>query len=401
MVNPLLVLAAEVDGDWVWNLLAILSIPALVALNGFFVAAEFSLVAVRKTRVEELVSHGVAGAASVATAIKNLDRTIATTQLGITLTSLGLGWVAEGALATAFSAVFGGLPPPWNAVALHSVSATIAFLLITFMHVVFGELIPKTLSLQSPDRVALWLARPLNVFARLARPLTLFMYGTGNWLVRLIGYRPPSGEGLVHSVEELELLIEDTQEAGMLEPEQVEIVQNVFRLSDKTVREVMVPRDKMATLELHMPPEKILEKVRAGAHTRMPVYDGDPNNILGIVNTKDLFYLFSLKGVVVLDDAIYQPVYLKPDERVDTALTLFRKAKRHMALVRDDDGKIHGLLTLEDILEEIIGDIEDEHDRPMPKISVRRAVKVTQRKPPAPPERTLPSPEAAKKVGGS
>ena len=206
----------------------------------------------------------------------------------------------------------------------------------------------------------------------------------------MLDYRAPSGEGLVHSVEELTLLIEDTEEAGILHPEQANLVQAVFRLSDKTVRDCMVPREKMATLELSMDPEKVLERVRAGAHTRMPVYEGEINKIVGIVNTKDLFFLFSLRGVVVLEDAMYPPLFLKPDESVANTLRLFKKAKRPMALVRDDEDNILGLITLEDILEEIIGDIEDEHDRPTPKVVPRRSVKVTQarlpeRKPAAPP----------------
>jgi putative hemolysin len=363
------------DTSWVWNLLGILSIPALVALNGFFVAAEFSLVAVRKTRVEELQSRGVAGADSVAAAVHNLDRTIAATQLGITLASIGLGWVSERALANVFMTAFG-----WTTATSHSIAVTLAFLLVTFMHVVFGELMPKTMALQTPDRVALWVAKPLNIFARFALPFVFVMNGTGNFLVRLLGYRPPSGEGLVHSVEELELLIEDTQEAGMLEPEQVEIMQNVFRLYDKTVRDCMVPREQMATLELHMEPEKVLEAVRQGAHTRMPVYDGHLDNIVGIVNTKDLFHLFSLRGLVNLEDARHDPIFLKPDETVATALRLFQKSKRPMALVRDDDGRIHGLITLEDVLEQIIGEIEDEHDRLTPKSGIRRRVRVAQTK---------------------
>jgi len=145
-------------------------------------------------------------------------------------------------------------------------------------------------------------------------------------------------------------------------------VQNVFRLSTKRVADCMVPREKVAALELHMAPEKVLDAVRSGAHTRMPVYADDLDKIVGIVNTKDLFFLFSLRGVVVLEDALYPPLFLKPDEEVAAALRLFRKAKRPMALVRDESGKILGVITLEDILEETIGDIEDEHDRPTRKV---------------------------------
>lgn len=367
------VLLAAEDATWLWDLLGLLSVPALVGLNAFFVAAEFSLVAVRRTRVEEMLAQGVKGAKAVANAVERMDRTIAATQLGITLASLGLGWVSERFVADALVSLFSGLPAPIDVIARHSVAFTVAFLLVTFMHVVFGELIPKTLSLQTPDRLALWLAGPLNVFARLTRPLILVMNSTGKAIVRLVGYKAPAAESLVHSVDELLLLIEDTEEAGVLDPEQADLAQNVFLLSKKRIRDCLVPRAKMATLELNTPPEKVLEAVRSGAHTRMPVYDGDIDKVVGIVNTKDLFYLFSLRGVVILEDALYPPLYLKPEESLGNALRLFRKARRPMALVRDDQGKILGLITLEDILEEIIGDIEDEHDYPVPKLVLRRA----------------------------
>ena len=365
-------LLAASEVHWSLQVLGLLSVPALVALNGLFVAAEFALVAVRRTRVEELVQRGVKGAKAVEGAIAHLDRSIAATQLGITLASIALGWVGEPALARLLEPLFHFLPGGWRFVTTHTVATAIAFLLITFMHVVFGELIPKTLALQIPDRTALWVARPVLWFARLTRPLILLMNGTGNALLRLAGYEPAGGEGMVHSVEELALLIEDTEEAGVLDADQAEFVQNVFRLSGKRVRDCLVPRDKMAALELSTPPDKVLEVVRREAHTRMPVYEGTLDKVVGIVNTKDLFYLFSLRGVVVLEDALYPPLFLKPDESVGNALRLFRKSHRPMALVRDEEGKIHGLVTLEDVLEEIVGDIEDEHDRPTPKLKLRR-----------------------------
>jgi CBS domain containing-hemolysin-like protein len=365
--------AADLEGGhWLWEALGLLSIPALVALNAFFVAAEFALVAVRRTRIEALANQGVKGARAVEAAKAGLARYIAATQLGITLASLGLGWVAEPAAAILLLPLFRELPVPWNVIGPHSVAFTLAFLLITFLHVVFGELIPKTVALQAADRIALWVAKPLMVFVRLARPLTGLMNVTGNAIIRLFGYEVTTGEGMVHSVEELALLIEDTEEAGLLDPDAADYVQNVFRLSDKPVRDCMVPRDKMAALELSSPPDKVLEAARCGAHTRMPVYEGALDNIVGIVNTKDLFYLFSQRGLVVLEDALYPALFLKPDEHMDNALRLFRKAHRPMALVRDDAGKILGLITLEDVLEEIVGDIEDEHDRPTPKLTLRR-----------------------------
>jgi CBS domain containing-hemolysin-like protein len=190
---------------------------------------------------------------------------------------------------------------------------------------------------------------------------------------------------MVHSVEELLLLIEDTEEAGLIDPEQADLVENVFELSSKRVRDCMVPREKMAALELNTPPEKVLEAVRTGAHTRMPVYEVDPNNVVGIVNTKDLFYLFSLQGVVILQDALYPPLFLKPDETIGNALRLFRRVHRPMALVRGDDGVILGLITLEDVIEEIVGDIEDEHDRPTPRLSRTALRRISPRPAPAEP----------------
>jgi CBS domain containing-hemolysin-like protein len=377
------------DPPLVVNALMLLTVPALIVLNGLFVAAEFALVAIRRTRIEQLVMERVKGAKSVESAIARLDRSIAATQLGITLASIGLGFVGEPALAGLLYPLFNFLPEGWRIISVHTLAVTLAFLLITFLHVVFGELIPKTVTLQMPERVALFLSRPLLVFARLTRPFTMLMYLTANAVLRPWGFKAASGETTAHSIEELKLLVEDTEEAGLIEEEQADFVQNVFMMTNKKVRDCMVPREKMACLEVNTPEEKVLEIVRQGAHTRLPVYDGDLNNVVGIVNTKDLFYLFSLKGVVILQDALYPALYLPDDEPVINALRLFKKSHRHMALVRDDRDAIVGLLTLEDVLEEIVGDIEDEHDRPMPRLppALRRVPPRLAPKPPKPTEK--------------
>jgi putative hemolysin len=361
------------DVHWAWTVLGLLSVPALVALNGFFVAAEFALVGVRKTRVEEMVRQGDPRAKAVQEAVTHLDRYIAATQLGITLASIALGWVGEPALSRLIEPLLAAvLPDSWVAPMAHTVAVAIAFTLITFMHVVFGELIPKTLALQSPDRTSLWVAAPLVVFARLARPAIAAMNGAGNAILRRAGYEPAGAEGMLHSVEELGLLIEQTEEAGVLSHQQADFVRKVFTLSGKRVADCMVPRDRMAGLALGTPPDQILEIVRQGAHTRMPVYDGDPDKIVGVVNTKDLFYLFSLKGVVILEDALYPPLFLKPNDNVADALELFRRERRPLAVIRDAEGKVVGLITMEDVLEQIVGEMEDEHDRPTPKMRLRQ-----------------------------
>jgi CBS domain containing-hemolysin-like protein len=372
-----LAVASAESSHWALDVLFLLFVPALVLLNGLFVAAEFSLVAVRKTRMEELADKGTSGAKSVLQALARLDQAIAATQLGITLASIGLGAVSEPALVRLIQPSFYWVPEGYAWFTAHGVASVLAFVLITFLHVVFGELIPKSVSIQMPDTAAMWLASPLMWFALLTRPATLTINAVASVLLRLAGFKGLDGQPVVHSVEELILLIEDTEEAGILDEQQADLVENVFHLRNKRVGDCMVPRERMAALEISTPPDKVLEAVRDGAHTRMPVYEGNLDNIVGIVNTKDLFYLFSLQGVVVLQDALYVPTFLAPDESISTALQLFKKAHRHMVMVRDDDGRIHGLLTLEDIVEEIVGELEDEHDRPMPKVRRRRRLPPT------------------------
>lgn len=357
-------LSLAADVSWVWTILGLLSVPLLVLLNALFVAAEFALVAVRRTRVEEMVNQGTSGALAVREAIQHLDRSIAATQLGITLASIALGWIGEPALAHLVAPLFSSVSDAWQPVAIHSIASVLAFVLITFMHVVFGELIPKTVALQRPDVTSLWVARPLMMFTALTRPLVVSMNGFGNLILKWWGFTPASVGEMAHSVEELNLLIEHSRGQGVLDSTQAEVVLQAFRLSDKTVADCMVPRDEMSALELRTSPNEVLAAVRETAHTRLPVYDGKFDDVVGIVNTKDLFHLFSLKGVVILDDALYPPIFLRPEESIASALQLFRKVKRPMAVVRDESGKVLGLITLEDVIEEIIGDIEDEHDIP-------------------------------------
>ncbi len=347
-----------------WSVVGVLIVPLLVLTNAFFVAAEFALVGVRRSRVEELVLQKRRGAAAVQHAIDNLDDAIAATQLGITLASLALGWVGEPAVARLLDPLFSFLPEDESWLAAHTVATIVAFVLITFMHVILGELAPKAVALERPDNVSLWVARPLLWFSRLTCPFVALMNAMGNGVVRLAGFKPISGHEMVHSVEELGLIIEETRRAGVLPRDQAEYVRNVFRLPAKHVRDCLVPRERMAALELHMPGERILEEVREGAHTRMPVYDGTLDNIVGIVNTKDLFHLFSLRGMVVLDDAMYPPTFVDPERPISEVLRQFRRRRRPMAVVRDAAGHVLGLITLEDIVEEIVGEIEDEHDPP-------------------------------------
>jgi putative hemolysin len=352
--------------------LGLIAIPILIAINGFFVAVEFALVAVRKTRVEEMIDQGVRGARGVLAATSNLNRSIAASQLGITLASIALGAVGESVLASVLEPVLKFIPDYLEPVTRHSFAAIVAVGLITYLHVILGEQVPKMMAIQSTESIALTLARPLNLFARVTSPILRLMSGTGNILLRILGYKTGETIETVHSVEELRMLVEDTEEAGLLGSEQAVYVKNVFELTDKKVRDCMIPLAKMDAIEIHSKSEKVLATVRSCGHTRLPVYDGTIDNIAGILNTKFLFYFLTLGRAVILEDALYPATFIDPDESIAVAMRLFRRSKKPMAIVRDSEKKVLGMLTLEDILEEIVGDIEDEHDVGGPNLTKKK-----------------------------
>ncbi len=345
-----------------YDVLQLVLVFVLVAMNGFFVAAEFSLVTVRWTRVEELVQQGRFGAVPVRTAIEKLDDSIAATQLGITISTLSLGWLGEPALAHLLHPLFVAIPGGWSEPITHGAAVAVAFLLITFLHVVLGELAPKAVALERADMVALVVAAPLLVFGRVFRPFIRLMNGAGNWVVRQMRLPPLTPGSQVHSPDEIDMLIEEGREAGVIQADEAKYARAVFELSDKKVRDVMVPRERVVVIARNAKPDDILETARMSAHTRMPVYDGEPENVVGIVNTKDLFHIFSLMNLVILEDAMYPALYVDPDQTLARALNLFRRERRQMAVVRGAEGRFLGIVTLEDIIEEIVGEIEDEHD---------------------------------------
>ena len=349
------------DTSWV-DLLRILGVFLCAAFNGFFVAAEFSLVTVRWTQVEELVEQRRFGSQALRLLHENLSGALAGTQLGITMMSLMLGWLGEPALAHYLEPLFHRLPAPWNDVVAHTGAVVVAFMMISYLHIVLGELVPRALAIEHAEAVALWSAGPLLAFNKLFGPFIAIFRVSGERIIKWLKVPAPPAHQQVHSVDELSMLVEETEEAGVLPADQAGYLQRVFELADKTVRDVMVPGEKVATLSLGASEAEILEICRDGAHTRMPVWDGTLDNVVGIVNTKDLFSLFSLKGIVILMDAMYSAIFVSPDAPVARVLQTLRRAKRAMAVVRDAEGRFLGIITLEDILEEIVGEIEDEHD---------------------------------------
>ena len=347
------------------TLLGLLAISGLILTNAYFVATEFALVAVRRTQLEVWVQEGRHGAGAAAKAVDGLDDAIAATQLGITLSSIGLGFVGEPALADLIAPVLASIDLT-SAAAVHSIAIVLAFALITFLHVVVGELAPKAIALQHPGPVALFCSPPLLIFGRMFRPVLWLMNGAGNALVRLLGVRPAGHAASVHSPEELSMLVSQSREAGMIRPYAGRILRNVFRLPDTSVRDVMVPRERVLAIDRKTDPDRLLDLLREEGFTRLPVCDGDLDHVVGILHTKDLFHVYARERVVHLIDAIRPVTYIHPDLSIVDALRQFRRGRNHLAVVRGDDGRVLGVCTLEDVLEEIVGEIEDEHDAVTP-----------------------------------
>jgi CBS domain containing-hemolysin-like protein len=366
-----MLLAAEPEISGMSLAGGLISLPVLIALNALFVAAQFALVALRQTRVEEMTKQGVAGASAVAAATGELDRCVAATQLGTVLAGLLLGWLAEPSVAALLQPAFDALFDTVHYTAFRSLTAILTFLLITFLSVVFGELIPKTIGLQNSEGTALLLARPVLLFTGLTRPLIRLMDGAGNAILRLVGYDPEGDNEKPHSVGELTLLIQDSAEAGILTATQAKFVTNLLHLSEKKVGDVLVPIDRVGFVELGCSPEEVLRQVRSGTYTRMPVFQGDRNNIVGVANTKQLLREFAASGRVPLDEVMYPAINLAPSDTLPKAMKTLRESRFPLALVRDEAGKVLGIFALEDGLQEVVGEIIDEHDYPAPRVTPR------------------------------
>jgi len=337
----------------------------LVLANGFFVAAEFALVSVRHTRIAQLTQQGHRGARWVQRAIENPDRFIAATQLGITLASLGLGWVGEPALSRLLQPIVELFPGQLESEVSHGLSAGLAFALITFLHVVVGELAPKSIALQNPVRTSLVVAQPTVLTAWLFKPAIWALNGAGNALLRLLGIKPAAAHELVHSMEELEMLVSASAERGMMEDSEQEMLHAVFDFRDTLVRQVMVPRTEVVAVPAEAGLEQILQVATAHGHSKMPVYQDDLDHVLGVVHLKDVVAAQRKPGHETLTarEVMRETVFVPEVARVSTLLQVFRARQRHTAIALDEYGGTAGVVTLEDLLEEIFGEVSDPFDR--------------------------------------
>jgi putative hemolysin len=355
------------------DLLRLVAVLLLVLANGFFVAAEFALVSVRGTRIRELVAQGNVAAKWAEKALENPDQVIAATQLGITLASLGLGWVGEPALSHLLEPVIELIPANLQEGASHSIAAGLAFAIITFLHVVVGELAPKSIALQNPESTSLVVARPTLWTETLFKPFIWALNGTGNFLLKMVGVDPAAGHELVHSVEELKMIVAASAEEGVMPSEESQMLHAIFDFGELLVRRVMIPRTEISAFEADSSLEEAIEDAVNSSFTKFPIYDDDLDNIIGIVHIKDL-----LRAERKPEQAnckireLAREAYFVPESvPVRSVLQQFRDQRRHIAIVMDEFGGTAGLVTLEDLMEEIVGEVSDPFDTEQPEFQRR------------------------------
>jgi len=343
-------------------LVKICVILALVGLNAFFVAAEFALVGVRTTRLQTLAEGGDRQARLALRALERLDDCISGTQLGITLASLALGWIGETTLATLLIHIFDGLPAPFAALATHTVAGTLAFAGITFLHIVLGELTPKSLALLHPERISRWVARPLLLFTGVFWPAIWVLNKSATGFLSLFAIRPPTHVERVHAPEELLMLLSESRKHGLVEESDAQMIAGVFDLAHTSVRQAMTPRTEIDAVERGWPLDKMIEVVRSSGSSRLPVYEEDLDHIVGILLAKDLLDFFDGQTPFSAAEVMREPFFIPETMRVDVLMKALQERNAPMAIVVDEYGGTLGLVTLEDLIEEIVGEIFDEFD---------------------------------------
>ena len=335
-------------------------------VNAFFVAAEFALVRSRRTRLEAMTRSGDRLARFALRASSNISRVLSASQLGVTLASLALGWVAEATLGEMFGELFSALPLAIDVPLRLTIGAGVALVVVTYLHVVFGELTPKAAALNHPEVIARWLAPPLLFFAWLTTPFTWVLNKSSNIVLRAFHQKPAGTDESVHSPEELRLLVEQSEEQGQLQSHDAEMIQGIFEFSEKNAREVMTPRTDLVALPLDATLDETLAIVEESGLSRYPVYEETIDDILGVVLAKDLLRVVAARGTGEFAlRSVMRPVHVIPGSRkVEDVLSDFKRMKEHLAVVLDEYGGTAGVVTMEDLLEEIVGDILDEYDTP-------------------------------------
>lgn len=339
----------------------------LVFLNGFFVAAEFAIVKVRLSQIQ-VRAQGNVMARVAESVVSNLDSYLAATQLGITLASLGLGWIGEpvvGAIVQKVMDWIGMQPDPELA---HRISLPIAFATITVLHIVFGELAPKSLAIRFPTRTTLWVAVPLKAFYFIFRPFIWMLNGLANFILKIIGIQPvPHAD--IHSEEELKMIISESAEGGAIQASERELIQNVFDFDERLVKQIFTPRTQIVGMEADTSLQEAISFALKEGYSRYPIYEDSLDQIIGFVHAKDLLMAAMEKNGRSLRELMRPVLYVHLNKKIIHLLRQFQKERRQLAVVANEFGGTVGLVTMEDIVEELVGEIQDEHDQELPPVA--------------------------------
>lgn len=350
------------------DIVNLLLVAILILLTAFFVATEFAIVKVRATRIDQLIAEGNKRAVHAKPLIENLDAYLSACQLGITVTALGLGWLGEPTVEQMLHPLFERLGI--NETFSSLLSFGIAFVTITYFHVVLGELAPKTIAIQKAEAVTLWLARPLKFFYRLMYPFIWLLNGSARLFIQLFGFKPVKENEMAHSEEELRLILSESYKSGEINQAEMMYVNNIFEFDERIAKEIMVPRTEMICLFKEDTYDVNLEVIKGGQFTRYPVANGDKDHIIGLVNIKQLFTTHVNNEKPTINTLIRPIIHVSETTPIRQLLLKMQQERIHMAIVNDEYGGTAGLVTVEDILEEIVGDIKDEfdfHEKPLIK----------------------------------
>ncbi len=333
----------------------------LVLLNGFFVAAEFAIVKVRYSQIELRAQQGNRLAGIAKGIITHMDSYLSATQLGITLASLGLGWIGEPVVSKILIALFHALHLNVTDELAHQIALPIAFMVITVLHIVFGELAPKSIAIRKPEETTLAISIPMRVFFVVFRPFIWVLNGFSNFILRMIGIQPAE-EHEAHSADELRLLVKQSQKSGAIKEDNYQIIQNAFDFSELTAQQVMMPRKDIFALDIETSKDEILKKLIENGYSRIPVFEDDIDNVLGIVFAKDIFQANIENPDWQLKDLLRPVQYVYNSAKLNRVLKDFQTKHIHIGLVIDEYGGTEGMISMEDILEELVGEIQDEYD---------------------------------------
>ncbi|MCD8860489.1 hemolysin family protein [Mammaliicoccus sciuri] len=337
--------------------ISLITFIVLLALTGFFVATEFAIVKVRSSRINYLAEQNYKNAQPAKKVVEHLDEYLAACQLGITITALGIGMVGESTFEFILHPLYSSFGLSESVI--HILTLASAFIIATYLHVVVGEMAPKTIAIQKAEQVTLFFARPIILFYKLLYPFIFILNGSARMILSLFGMKPAKESELYHSEEELKMLIKESHQGGEISSTELEHINKVFIYDELVVKDCMISRDNMTMINSKSSQQEAIQFVKNGYYTRYPVYKDDKTNVIGYIHAKDLLK----DNIQDITELIHEIIYVKETDAIQNVLDKMKKQRAHIAIVHNEDGQLAGMITMEDILENIVGNIEDEHDR--------------------------------------